>query len=48
LGSGAIGPVLKGLGEAEPSLLGLVGIEFHTEWSARFVITFLIYRKASS
>jgi hypothetical protein len=37
-----------GSGEAEPPLLGSVGVEFRTEGSARSMITFLVYRKANS
>jgi hypothetical protein len=47
-GSGAARPVSKGSGEAEPPLLVSVGTEFRTEGLPKFVITFLIYRKASS
>jgi hypothetical protein len=56
-GSNMTRPIPKGPGKVGPMSLGLVEVglfltlvrtEFHTEGSTRFVITFLIYRKASS
>jgi hypothetical protein len=46
-GSGEVEPVSLGLVEAGLSLW-LVGTKFHTEGPARFMITFLICRKANS